>query len=195
MKNLFVIRHPKADIASGICYGQLDVGLDDGWHVCVRGIMGHPVFQTASKIKLVTSPLKRCVLLSEALVLSSNKMDSEKKLRNKVIFSKDDRLKELDFGDWEGIAWDDINAQDLERWSLDYQNVTVPNGESWQDLKLRCKSLLEDCKSSQAQELVVFVTHAGVIRTLMHLINGTDLNDLFSQPVPYAEPIELEVNK
>lgn len=181
MKNLIAIRHPNADIASGICYGQLDVGIVEGWQASVVDILNHGVFQPHSKIQLISSPLTRCVLLSEAIVAQSSKFN----------LTKDDRLKELNFGDWEGVAWDDINAQDLDLWSQDYQNIPIPNGESWQDLKLRCHGFLDDIEINHSQELVVLVTHAGVIRTIKHLVNGTDLNELFSKPVPYAVPIKL----
>ena len=183
MNNVYVIRHPKADIASGICYGQLDVGIEAGWQDDLSLILDHPVFQSGSKsvvdIRLISSPLKRCLQLTEALATKATN----------IKFETDARLMELDFGDWEGIAWDEINAEDLDHWSHDYQNVTVPNGESWQDLKTRCETFLADV--SKSPSMTIIVTHAGVIRTLKYLRNGTDLNELFGQPVPYATLIEL----
>ena len=53
---------------------------------------------------------------------------------------KDDRLKEMNFGEWEMKAYDDIRDPRLQEWFDDYINVAPTGGESVSDQKERLES-------------------------------------------------------
>lgn len=105
----------------------------------------------------------------------------------------DPRLRELDFGDWEGNTYDDLKS-DLayRRWIDHPAEVTPPNGESWEafhsriqafltgmysDLKIRlCKEVDpgilvqttgNDLGTQRAEPEILVVTHGGVIRQMV----------------------------
>ena len=78
----------------------------------------------------------------------------------------------------------------LQRWMNHYLNEPASGGESWLDLKARVEACLQEHRDQDHNRL--WVTHAGVIRTLLHLVNGTPMSDLFAQTIPYAETIRLE---
>jgi probable phosphoglycerate mutase len=85
-----------------------------------------------------------------------------------MLYSVDDRLKEITFGIWEGFTWAELRQKDpligvtREKQKWDYQ---PPQGESYAMLAERVKPWLE----SLSEETVV-VSHGGVARILMALI-------------------------
>ena len=48
-------------------------------------------------------------------------------------FTTDDRLKELNFGDWENKRIKNIPNELIESWRKDIMNFKIPNGESNDD--------------------------------------------------------------
>jgi len=83
----------------------------------------------------------------------------------------DERLAEMNFGDWEGQAWDDIPRTQLDAWAADVAGYAPPGGESPLSLQRRALDFVADLNVPEA----VIVTHAGVIRTL--LAHWVELDD------------------
>lgn len=140
---VFLIRHPRPIVGPGICYGRLDVDCHGAAAVAsaLKPLLprGTPVF---------SSPLRRARQLAEAL--SPNVM-------------VDERLSEIDFGEWEGRRWDDIDRKQLDAWAGDVLGFTPPGGESVAALQRRAL----DFAASLEQSDVAIVTHAGVMRALV----------------------------
>jgi probable phosphoglycerate mutase len=81
-----------------------------------------------------------------------------------------DDLKELTFGDWEGLTWPEVEARYPERAAeraKDKWTFTPPKGESYAALALRLTPWVEGLR----QDMFVS-SHGGVARTLMQLIGG-----------------------
>ena len=49
----------------------------------------------------------------------------------------DDRLAEMNFGDWEGRPWDSIPRLEIDAWAADVAGYAPPGGESPRDLQRR----------------------------------------------------------
>jgi broad specificity phosphatase PhoE len=82
----------------------------------------------------------------------------------------DARLKELTFGDWEGLNWEEIAARDrrgVEAREADKWNFRPPRGESYADLAARVSSWLDERDGD-----TLVVAHGGVARVLMTLVAG-----------------------
>jgi alpha-ribazole phosphatase len=94
--DVYLVRHTTPDVDSGVCYGQADVGLADSFEsewLILRSKLAH----LATPV-VFSSPLQRCAKLAQRAVDHFN-------------FSSpfiDARLMELNFGDWELKAWQDI---------------------------------------------------------------------------------------
>ena len=79
-------------------------------------------------------------------------------------------LKELTFGDWEGLTWPQVakrdpagaRAREADKW-----NFAPPGGESYAMLAARLQPWLESLKADG-----FVVSHGGVARALMTLIAG-----------------------
>ncbi|MCD8414688.1 alpha-ribazole phosphatase [Tenacibaculum dicentrarchi] len=171
---IILVRHTTPNIEKGICYGQADIGVIDTFLEEVQPILKEvPLSDTETSY--YSSPLKRCKLLAE-------------QLSDTIIF--DDRLKELDFGDWELKKWDDINKPELDIWMNDFVNITVTNGESYIDLHNRTVEFLNELKSLKKQRIVI-VTHAGVIRSLWAYVNNISLENSFDLKLKYGDIIKF----
>jgi alpha-ribazole phosphatase len=97
---------------------------------------------------------------------------------------------ELDFGEWEGRAWDEITRRDRERfeaWSANWQWAAPPGGESAVKLQERIESFLADLPS----ERVLVVTHAGPIRALRVVLTGCSWSDAMAEVVQYCAPLAI----
>jgi alpha-ribazole phosphatase len=152
--NLWLVRHAQPLIEVGVCYGQLDVAADaEANRVCAETlakVLPHG-------ISIICSPLQRCEQLAQVL----------SRLRADLTYKTDLRLKEMDFGRWEGRRWDDIGAAAIDAWVADFAQHPPGGGESAQHFMQRVADVWDETRGSSD---TVWITHAGVIRaaTLLH---------------------------
>jgi len=142
---IFLIRHPRPQIEPGVCYGRLDVDCDDPLPVAAR-------LRLPPQTTIISSPLRRARRLAEALA-PQVRIDA--------------RLAEIDFGDWEGRRWDDIDRAAIDDWAADVLNFTPPGGESVADLQRRVIDFAGEIKATFSGTSAALITHAGVIRALL----------------------------
>jgi len=177
---IYTIRHTSVQIDLGICYGQTDVE--------VAGSFDDEKDKTLSELrrilpvdKVFSSPLTRCKMLAEAL------------FQNEEI-NFDNRLKELNFGDWEMKTWDEIyHTSEGKKWMDNYRLLPSLNGESYAKMKNRIEIFLDDLKKTEYSKVIV-VTHAGVIRIMKSLIEKQPLEILFETYRPdFGSITEFEI--
>ena len=160
---IYLIRHTKPDIAKGVCYGQADLDVVESFEEEAACIKEHlPEHFDA----VYSSPLKRCRQLAERLFPDYS-----------IRF--DDRIKEINCGDWELKKWDDIEQEHLKRWMNDFVNECTPSGESYTHLYDRVVQFFESL-DGEGQRIAI-VSHGGVIRSLLSYIEAVALKDSFKQ--------------
>lgn len=101
----------------------------------------------------------------------------------------DPRWRELDFGDWDGLAASNIDPEAMRRFWDDPDAAPPPGGERWSDLVVRVRAAIADLPS----EPTLVVTHGGAIRAALHVLCGFDLRACWSFALPYAALVTLEV--
>jgi broad specificity phosphatase PhoE len=87
-------------------------------------------------------------------------------------YAIDDRLRELDFGDWTGLTREEVDKVQAAEWRArvrDPWNVGPPNGESYADVAARVGAWRDE----QSAE-VIAVAHGIVGRVLRGLALGLD---------------------
>jgi alpha-ribazole phosphatase/probable phosphoglycerate mutase len=92
------------------------------------------------------------------------------------------QLREMHFGDWEGLSWDRVAERFpalAKRWVSGRSTVTVPGGEPMARFKARVTRELKRIVSAGPGRCVVVVTHAGVIRVALGAALGLDDRHLF----------------
>lgn len=68
-------------------------------------------------------------------------------LRAPVVVETDTRLAEMDYGEWEGLTYAQIDQRDAARrraWEVDPASIRCPGGESADDVAGRARSFLTD---------------------------------------------------
>lgn len=170
---LYLVRHTHVDVPSGICYGTTDVPLSKTF--------AQEVTEVQRKLRGLTfdrcycSPLSRCLHL--ALEVAETVIP-------------DERLKELDFGMWEMMTWEEIYRQgESKAWFDDYIHTPTPCGESYQMMEDRILDFLSD-QPDHSQLLVV--THAGPIRAFLSLLTDCTVAEAYGRSIGYGEVIRLE---
>ncbi len=82
------------------------------------------------------------------------------------------RLREVDFGAWEGKHWDKLTGEDaraLQAWRKDPYRERAPGGESYEDVLARTSAWLAELPTSGR---VAAFTHGGAIRALLYSFTG-----------------------
>jgi broad specificity phosphatase PhoE len=84
----------------------------------------------------------------------------------------DDRLREMHFGVWEGMTWEQIVARWPElssRYESSPRHYTPEGGEAWDDLCARVAGVLRRIGDRVAPDArVLIVSHAGVMHAMLH---------------------------
>jgi broad specificity phosphatase PhoE len=82
----------------------------------------------------------------------------------------DDRLIELDYGEWDGIAFGEVPAAQWAAWRED-PAFAPPGGERLVDVTKRIASFLDD---TNTDDLTIAVTHVSPIKAAICLALGVD---------------------
>jgi alpha-ribazole phosphatase len=173
---IYFIRHTRTALSSGICYGQHDAPLAESFI--------EEAAETKAKLdvdveKVFSSPLQRCVKLADEL------------FGNKTII--DERIKELDFGQWELMRWDEIDRESFLNWSSNYFVTKAGiTGESCEQLYKRAEVFYNELLQSGVQSAAL-VTHAGVIRCFFSMILNIRMEDAFKLDLSYGSVSKVRI--
>lgn len=182
-KKIYLQRHTQPDVAVKICYGRSDLALRAEFESedMPRVVEQWATVDTKEIKHIYSSPLQRCHRLAERLY-------KEVGVDRVVV---DERLMELNFGDWEMVSWDEIfERAEGKAWFDDYINCKTPNGESFAQMVVRAESFLNEMEEIEGD--VVVVTHSGFMRAAMVVAGMLSLNEAFGVDIKYGELVELE---
>lgn len=154
---LWLVRHAQPLIGSGICYGRLDMPADAAaTAACARQLAA----LLPQGLRVACSPLQRCEQLGHSLYAQ----------RPDLTYKIDPRLREMDFGQWEGRAWETISRDELQAWTDDFSGYAAGgHGESVTAFMMRVASAFDALPGDGD---AVWITHAGVIRAVELLVQG-----------------------
>lgn len=179
MTRLICVRHGPAT-TPGICYGRFEIETSEP-QLALDELRAFLTETTAERATcLWSSPALRCrkvaAVLARELGLTGN---------------VDERIAELSFGDWEGRAWNDLEAlPEFAHWMQHWEEVAPPGGESLLDLGARTSGW---CRGLRGADVHVAVTHAGVIRQFMVMFRGLTWKQALQAPTPHLTPFEFIV--
>ena len=167
MTRLFLCRHGEPEAAGiGRFCGAIDVGLSP------QGFAEAEALAASIDADVVyASPLRRCLETARPLAA---------RLRVEPIVEP--RLREIDFGEFDGLTYDEAR----ERWPDVYASllddpttVRFPGGESYGDVRVRVSETLAEIVEGHEGVRVAAFVHAGVIRTALALILSLPPEALF----------------
>lgn len=174
---IYLVRHTETVCEKGICYGQSDVEIAAPFDI----IFDEIVSQLPSEAIIYSSPLKRCVTLAKHI---QNNIKT-------ISYQEDDRLKEMNFGDWELKNWNEIPPEQLNPWMEDFVNIQVLNGESFVELHDRVGHFLLNTISENIQHPIIIVAHAGIIRSILCHQTSLPLKEAFQNKVDFGQVIKI----
>ncbi|MFZ9594622.1 MAG: histidine phosphatase family protein [Bdellovibrionia bacterium] len=168
VKKLIFIRHAEvARVHQGRYLGRKDVAL------CPVGVQqAHQLSRVLQRVSLQApqlwvSPLRRCQQTAQILGFPQS---------TPRIF---DDLREIDFGEFEGKRFSEIQAsypEAVEQWAQFQPQFQFPQGESLRQFLERMErvqaQILAEFKKKNSPSELLLVTHGGVISTLLCLFLG-----------------------
>jgi len=176
-KNIYFIRHPKTEGPQGVCYGNSDVMPD-----------GDSLSEAAEKVRrklngikpdiCYSSPLSRCTMLAEKLMPDSTVITSE-------------RIREINFGNWEMMPWADIPQDEQKVWGEDFINCKIHGGENFFDVQNRVLAFVNELINTSYSNILV-VTHAGLLRALLANLLEASPRKIFAIHIDFGDVICLE---
>ena len=159
MKTLYIVRHGETEWNKiGRYQGITNVPLNE------NGIAQAKACGNALKNvhfdRILSSDLSRALVTAETI-----------RGNRQLEIKTDERLREINFGDWEKLLFTEIE----ERWPglIDqmYRRpdiVKVPNGESFQEVQDRAWSAVSDFLNENNEDETILITcHGGTIRTIL----------------------------
>lgn len=181
--DLILIRHPAPAVDAGVCYGKTDVPLAGDASESALALAGRLAALDAPLPQhFATSPLQRCADIAQRLARHFG-----------CACSIDARLREIDFGAWEGLRWDAIDRAALDAWAADLRHARMHGGESVAQFEARVGAWLERWREPTAEppSSVLAVTHAGVMRMTASLLLGEPLETTLTWPLQMAAVVWL----
>ena len=183
MLRLLLVRHGETDWnASGRYQGQMDIPLNTAGleqaAILAERLRGYPIDA------IYASDLARAWQTAQALSLAQG---LEPRL--------EPRLRELSFGDWQGLTYQQIGELDpeaLAAWNRDRVTYRPPGGESLGAMAARVEDLLDEIRQTYQHGTVALVSHGGTIRTILCVLLGHPLAAYWQFEVDNTAIAEIE---
>ncbi|MBQ2764179.1 MAG: alpha-ribazole phosphatase [Firmicutes bacterium] len=159
---LYLVRHGETELnVKKVYYGSTDCALTENGREQAASLRA--VFEDMPLDLVLESPLIRAKDTA-TLLLGENPAPR----------ISDDRLKELNFGTWEGKSWQELQGDETyEKWCIDWQTTCPPEGESFLDLAARVRAFYDDLLQREAETVLIGAHHA-VLQQLMACLLEAD---------------------
>ena len=164
LKNIYVVRHAETDWNKNLRFqGQTDIQLNDLGRE--QALKLRPIMQQLQIESVYSSSLSRAFETAE---IATQEL--------KITIQKDDRLRETNIGEAEGLTHDEIVAKfgehSLTKWRsyeerlLDYHFV---NGESKRQMMIRARQVFLDIAQNSNRGTIAIFSHGMIMRALTYV--------------------------
>lgn len=172
-QELLFIRHTSVEHPRGFCYGNLDVDVSIDFESEASWLQNQLTEYVPDQV--FCSPLQRCVKLASYLFQNHQ---------------TDDRLKELNYGTWEGLTWEEIGVPEGSNWIFHHPSTILENGESFEGQKQRVQTFIDEIATSSSRRIAI-VAHGGVIRSAISHFLNIPLSNTKNMKVHYAAQVKF----
>jgi alpha-ribazole phosphatase len=179
---IYLVRHPPPIGVDGVCYGRLDVPVDEQ----AIGAIADSVFaqireHSLKNTPIYSSPSLRCMGLARCLASPQEPISSED-------------LIEMSFGDWQGTRWDAIGRERIDEWAKDAWGYRPGGGESAEMVAIRWQRWVDQVRKIKG-DAVLAVTHAGVIRVALTRSGAHNAQSGLDAHIPFGSVHPLDVSR
>lgn len=179
MNACFLMRHGSTDLAGKFC-GHSDPPLNDAGRAQIERAVS--LLPSAPEI-IYTSDLLRA---RESAAILANYFSVPIVVRP--------GLREIFFGKWEGLSWNEIEHRypaESSAWLKQFPAGTTPSGERYEAFIGRVKYEMEFLATQAQSHRWVAVTHGGFIRSALIEMSGLRSEDAFRLSSEYAAVVDL----
>ena len=163
MSRLWLVRHGPTHAKAMIGWTDLPADLSD------RAALDR-LSSALPRAPVVSSDLRRARDTAEAI------------RRDRPLLPPDPQLREIHFGDWEGLTHGEAEARDREALFAFWDapgSASAPNGESWDRFAARTDAAIDRLRAEHDE--IVVVCHFGVILRQLQRARGLGPREGFAQ--------------
>jgi alpha-ribazole phosphatase len=184
MKEILFVRHAETDMAGTFC-GHSDPELNASGMNQVNELINRLCTERVDMV--YSSDLRRAYTTGRAIAKAFS-VDCH--LRS--------ALREIDFGQWEGLTWKEIEQRDetyARRWLAEYPSLAAPGGENFLDFEQRVLEEVDTLskKMDAKHHCAIVVTHAGVLRTVLRVLHGCSEDGAWERTRSYCSIVRHHV--
>jgi alpha-ribazole phosphatase len=191
MTKIILVRHGQtAWNMDGRFMGQLNIPLDE------TGLrQAELVAQRLRRLRpdaMYASDLRRAWQTAEAI---QRAMSADGSAGAVPDITPEPRLREMAFGDWQGLTYAEIQTRDPEgvkAWESDLGSFCPPGGESLGQMANRIELALRDILKRHPDQTVLVVAHGGSLQTLITLATGQTADKMWQFPLKNTSISEIE---
>ncbi len=168
-RGLWLVRHAVTAAPSGVAIGSSDVPLSEAGRT----------HATALAAQLASRPLTAVYASDRLRAVETAKAIAA---RHGLSVRTDGRLRELDFGAWEGRRLADLWVEEpaaAAAWERDIRATPASFGENLAEMEARLAAFLKDARAVLEGEVAV-VAHRGSLAVLRSIITGAPLESMFA---------------
>jgi alpha-ribazole phosphatase len=172
VSQLFLLRHGMTTGHGRYC-GSTDVALtQEGWRQMWASVEG------GQWDRIVSSPLRRCLQFATSLAERLN-----------LPISTEARLRELHFGEWEGVSVEELMINQPEALRLFWEDPdrhAPPGAEPLAAACTRVLSFWNEAATRATEERVLAIAHGGPMRIVRAELTALPRERLLEIDVPYG---------
>ena len=182
---LLLIRHAEVEARyQGVFGGRIDMELSPRGHQQAAALAKYLHSRPLSAI--YASPMRRVQQTLAPLLVNGTP---------KPVILQD--LREVDFGDWTGLAWEEVQARfgiSAFAWLEQLECDGIANAESAETLQERVEPCLRQILAAHAGQQVAVVCHGGIIRMLLGILLRWPLARMGAFEIEYASLTQVVVH-
>jgi len=153
MNQVVLIRHVETDLRGTFC-GHSDPDLNAAGEHRLRSLLDEVAALAIERI--YSSDLRRASRTATAI---GKRIGAPVELRP--------GFREIHFGRWEGLRWDEIeqqNPKEAQLWASEFPRRCAPAGEPYRDFTARIEAEFKAVIAKHNRAMPAVVTHRGVMR-------------------------------
>ena len=182
MSEILFIRHAETNMAGTFC-GHSDPDLNERGHIQAGELIDRLHGEDIDAV--YSSDLRRAQTTARAIAKAFT-----------VSCHVRPALREINFGEWEGRTWSEIEQRDEEyarRWAAEYPHLPARGGEDIREFERRVLDEVEFLSTLAKGRNIAVVTHAGPLRTVLCALNGCTAEDAWELTKSYCSTVRFAV--
>ena len=182
---LFLLRHGEVEERYHRVFGgRIDMELSRRGHEQAAALAAY--LQRKELHSIYASPMKR---VQQTLAPLATEFS-----RSPVVLEE---LREVDFGDWTGLGWDQIRLHyqvSAFDWLHRIEQGTIPNAECGRTFRARVEPCLQTILARHPGENVAVFCHGGVIRMCLAILLDWPLSKMAAFEIDYASVTHVDIH-